>query len=212
MERRSKRLLRWVLLSALVVALWLGGRFLLSAIDTFGDMEARLDELSLPGDGFAWIDQDRHGMRLRFAGASVPQLSRAYAVAWDDALCQRIADWMRPFGRIEELPQPPLPTTAPSTPTGRLLGRGLARPQVGCQYLTRIEAGLSAKLVNVWDYGLRVTVTPPTEIIERQEVRDCREHRERTSQFEGFQLRYAPCWVPRGEAMVEIALTGKTGF
>lgn len=44
MERRSKRLLRWVLLSALVVALWLGGRFLLSAIDTFGDMEARLDD------------------------------------------------------------------------------------------------------------------------------------------------------------------------
>lgn len=193
----------------------LGGAyvFLLPFMSTWDDMGARLDELGVPAD-FEWIAQGFRGSRPGFWGGNPPRLVRMYAAEWDAGnLCDRLGDWARSLGPTEEL-HPPRPAGRPSSPTGRLLERGLARPQPGCVHETSISSGWSAKLANVWSYKLHVGAAPPQEVMERQRsYGQCQEHRDAVAGTTGeLWFRRPPCWVPPGQAMVEIALTSKSGF
>lgn len=199
---------RLLLVIGLGLALAAASCVVLPWIDPHDDMERRLDDLGTP-EGFEMIARERSGARVGFFGR-FPRVGRTYAAEWDDTLCERLADWMRSFGSVEEFPAPREISRQFDVDKAYAAAderRGLGQ---GCAYGTRIPSSLRAKFINVWSYALGASVRTPVAILREQRIHDCPASRKRAAG--SLLFRYAPCWVPAGQAMVEIALSGKTGF
>jgi hypothetical protein len=80
----------------------------------------------------------------------------------------------------------------------------------GCSYQTAISSGFLAKLVNVWRYRLQVYAVDPENVTTFSEA-ECARSRQEHDPAYGLRVRFEPCWVHAGEALVYIIVEGRVG-
>jgi hypothetical protein len=189
--------MRWIsaavrlfLIGVIVVAF--AGALLLAAIyGPQGDMERQIARIKVPSD-FTQVGWDSGGLRVRFAAANAPLVSRSFAAPWDAGrLCERVAAVANALREVHEEPK--------HHPQSRR----------ECSFSGRIPASWNARLVNVWSYWVNIYAIAP-ESVTRFSDPECAEIRAQHTAARRF--RDGRCWVPHGEAMVVIEMHSKQGW
>lgn len=158
--------------------------------DTFEDMWQSVERLPVPA-GSRLIGKDWGGLRSHFAGASRPRVSLAYSTDWADGkLCSQLKELA-----VGLVPAEPVRSQS-------------------CSWKTTVRSGWSARLVNVWTYEVSYSATSPEKIQETAAAVNCERARAdiRPENRDDLFIRFEPCWVNAGEALVLISLQGKYGW
>lgn len=162
---------------------------LLGPPDTFDDMWRQLSKVPVPAD-FEQVETQANGLRSRFAAAAAPFVSHAYSAEWGSGeLCDRIQAIAESLGDTQ-------PATAGQ-----------------CGYRVKLPSGWRARLVNVWSYGLTLYAVAPDHVTSLSEDQ-CADAKARYEEsiLKDTYLRYGPCWVEPGHALVTYLLHGKVGW